>query len=93
MSSAHLGKRRRTAYLLAMIAYSLLDLSPIPQGSSPSAALANTLDLARHAEDWGYNRYWLAEHHNMKGIASAKLILPSAEIGPGHSEKLPLSCG
>src|SRR5579871_5957758 len=54
-----------------MIAYSLLDLSPIAQGSSPSAALANTLDLAQHAERWGYRRFWLAEHHNMAGIASA----------------------
>lgn len=51
--------------------YSLLDLSPIPEGHTAADALANTVDLARAAEDWGYHRYWLAEHHNMPGIASA----------------------
>ena len=50
-----------------MIPLSVLDLAPIPAGSSASQALANTLDLAQHAERWGYNRYWLAEHHNMAG--------------------------
>ena len=54
-----------------MIPFSVLDLAPVPQGSTPADALRNTLDLARHAEGWGYNRYWLAEHHNMTGIASA----------------------
>jgi luciferase family oxidoreductase group 1 len=54
-----------------MIPFSILDLSPIPEGATPSDALHNSLDLARHAEDWGYRRYWLAEHHNMSGIASA----------------------
>ena len=51
--------------------FSLLDLSPIPEGGSASDALGNTIDLARHAEASGYHRYWLAEHHNMPGIASA----------------------
>jgi len=51
--------------------FSVLDLAPIPMGSTPGDALRNTLDLARHAEALGYNRYWLAEHHNMVGIASA----------------------
>ena len=51
--------------------YSVLDLSPIPEGASPAVALGATLDLARHAEALGYHRYWLAEHHNMPGIASA----------------------
>ncbi len=54
-----------------MIPYSLLDLAPVPAGFTVADALNNTLDLARHAEDWGYHRYWLAEHHNMPGIASA----------------------
>jgi luciferase family oxidoreductase group 1 len=54
-----------------MIPLSVLDLSPIIQGSDAAAALRNTVDLARHAEEWGYRRYWLAEHHNMPGIASA----------------------
>ncbi|GEO14533.1 LLM class flavin-dependent oxidoreductase [Microvirga aerophila] len=51
--------------------FSVLDLALIPQGSAATDALRNTLDLAQHAERWGYNRYWLAEHHNMVGIASA----------------------
>lgn len=51
--------------------FSLLDLSPIPEGRTPADALANTVDLARAAEKAGYARYWLAEHHNMPGIASA----------------------
>ena len=51
--------------------FSLLDLSPIPEGHTAAEALANTAALARAAEGWGYHRYWLAEHHNMPGIASA----------------------
>jgi luciferase family oxidoreductase group 1 len=51
--------------------FSLLDLSPIPEGKSAADALANTVDLARAAERAGYHRYWLAEHHNMPAIASA----------------------
>ncbi|MHC5655738.1 LLM class flavin-dependent oxidoreductase [Stappia sp. ICDLI1TA098] len=51
--------------------YSLLDLSPVPEGKTAGDALANTIDLARKAEVAGYHRYWLAEHHNMPGIASA----------------------
>lgn len=54
-----------------MIPYSLLDLSPVPEGVSTAQALRNTLDLAPHAEALGYDRYWLAEHHGMVGIASA----------------------
>jgi len=51
--------------------FSLLDLSPVPEGGTATEALANTVDLARAAETAGYHRYWLAEHHNMPGIASA----------------------
>ena len=54
-----------------MIPYSLLDLAPVPEGAEISEALANTLDLAPHAEELGFKRYWLAEHHNMPGISSA----------------------
>ncbi|WP_289033336.1 LLM class flavin-dependent oxidoreductase [uncultured Roseibium sp.] len=54
-----------------MIPFSLLDLSPVPAGHSVREALANTKDLAQHAEQLGYKRYWMAEHHNMRGIASA----------------------
>lgn len=51
--------------------FSLLDLSPIAEGKTAADALAGTVDLARAAEGFGYHRYWLAEHHNMPGIASA----------------------
>jgi luciferase family oxidoreductase group 1 len=54
-----------------MIPYSILDLAPVCEGSDASQAFRNTLDLAQRAEIWGYQRYWLAEHHNMPGIASA----------------------
>src|SRR5690606_11256997 len=54
-----------------MMPFSVLDLAPIPEGASPAEALRNTVDLAQHAEQWGYHRFWLAEHHNMPGIASA----------------------
>ncbi len=54
-----------------MAILSVLDLAPVPQGSSPADALHNALDLAQHAERLGYRRYWVAEHHNMVGIASA----------------------
>ncbi|WP_185907895.1 LLM class flavin-dependent oxidoreductase [Psychrobacillus soli] len=56
---------------LDQIKYSVLDLAPITLGSSPSEAFLNTKDLAQHAEKWGYNRVWLAEHHGMPGIASS----------------------
>ena len=54
-----------------MIPFSILDLSPIVEGSDAAQALRNTIDLARHAEAWGYTRYWLAEHHNIPSVASA----------------------
>lgn len=50
---------------------SVLDLSPVPSGTTSAAALRNTLDLARHADDLGLTRYWLAEHHNAGGVASS----------------------
>ncbi len=53
------------------IPLSVLDLAPVLEGSDATASFRNTLDLAQHAERWGYQRYWLAEHHNMPGIASA----------------------
>lgn len=56
---------------VAQIPFSVLDLSPIPQGQTASDAFRNSADLARHAERLGYQRYWMAEHHNMPGIASA----------------------
>ncbi len=54
-----------------MIPFSILDLSPIVEGGDAAQALKNTIDLAQHAERWGYHRYWLAEHHNIPSVASA----------------------
>jgi luciferase family oxidoreductase group 1 len=54
-----------------MIFHSVLDLAPIAQGSNVAQSFRNMVDLAQHAERWGYHRYWLAEHHNIPGIASA----------------------
>ncbi len=54
-----------------MIPFSILDLSPIVEGGDAAQALRNTIDLAQHAEQWGYQRYWLAEHHNIPSVASA----------------------
>ncbi|PTY06527.1 LLM class flavin-dependent oxidoreductase [Opitutaceae bacterium EW11] len=68
-----------------MVPFSVLDLSPIPQGSTAAQALRNTLDLAQHAERWGYRRYWLAEHHNMPGIASAATAVVIAHVAGGTS--------
>lgn len=62
---------------------SILDLSPICAGSTAAQSLANTLDLAQHAERWGYRRYWLAEHHNMPGIASAATAVVIGHVAAG----------
>src|SRR5450432_2250519 len=51
--------------------FSVLDLAPVREGGSIAEAFRNTLDLAQHAERWGFTRFWIAEHHNMPGIASA----------------------
>jgi len=68
-----------------MAEFSILDLSPIPEGSDAAAALRNSVDLARHAERWGYRRYWVAEHHNMPGIASAATSIVIGHIAAGTS--------
>ena len=68
-----------------MIPYSALDLSPICEGGSAAQSLANSLDLARHAEALGYTRYWLAEHHNMPGIASSATAVVIGHIAGGTS--------
>src|SRR5260370_18225023 len=68
-----------------MIPFSVLDLSPVAEGSDAATALRNTLDLARHAERWGYHRYWLAEHHNMTGIASAATAIIINHVAAGPS--------
>ncbi|MGH8085454.1 MAG: LLM class flavin-dependent oxidoreductase [Lysobacter sp.] len=68
-----------------MVPYSLLDLAPVTDGSDIRQAFANTLDLARHAERLGYRRYWLAEHHNMPGIASAATSVLIGHVAGGTS--------
>ena len=66
-----------------MIPLSILDLAPIVEGGTAEQSFHHTLDLARHAERWGYNRFWLAEHHNMPGIASAATAVLLAFVGAG----------
>ena len=68
-----------------MIPLSVLDLSPIVAGGDARRALLNTLDLARHAERWGYRRFWVAEHHNMVGIASAATAVVIGHVAAGTS--------
>jgi luciferase family oxidoreductase group 1 len=63
----------------------VLDLAPIVEGSDAGQALRNSLDLARHAERWGCHRFWLAEHHNMPGIASAATAVAIAHVAAGTS--------
>ena len=66
-----------------MLRLSVLDLAPITQGSDAATALRNTLDLARHAERLGFHRYWVAEHHNMPGIASAATAVVIGHVAAG----------
>jgi luciferase family oxidoreductase group 1 len=68
-----------------MTAFSILDLAPVPEGSTPADALRRGLDLAQHAERWGYRRYWVAEHHNMIGIASAATAVVIGYVAGGTS--------
>jgi luciferase family oxidoreductase group 1 len=63
--------------------FSILDLSPVAEGATVADALVNTLDLAQHAEQLGYHRYWLAEHHNMPGIASAATAVVIGHVAAG----------
>ncbi len=66
-----------------MVPLSVLDLSPITEGSDAGQALRNSLDLARHVEALGYRRYWMAEHHNLPGIASAATAVALAHVAAG----------
>src|SRR3954466_544794 len=66
-----------------MTALSILDLAPIVERGDAATALRNTLDLARHAEGWGYRRIWLAEHHNMPGVASAATAVVIGHVAAG----------
>src|SRR5215470_7765356 len=68
-----------------MVPLSVLDLSPIVEGGDAAQSLCNSLDLARHTERLGYRRYWLAEHHNSAGIASAATAVIIAHVAAGTS--------
>ena len=68
-----------------MTPFSILDLAPIVEGGSAAQAFRHSLDLAQHAERWGYHRYWLAEHHNMPAVASAATSIVIAHIAGGTS--------
>ena len=70
---------------LPMVPLSILDLAPIPEGGDAGLALRHSLDLAQHAERWGYNRFWLAEHHSMPGIGSAATSVVMAHVAGGTS--------
>ena len=69
--------------LAAMVPFSVLDLAPIAQGGTAADALSHARDLARHAEAFGYKRFWMAEHHSMPGIASAATAVALAYVGAG----------
>src|SRR6202790_319739 len=68
-----------------MVPLSILDLSPIVESGDAGQSLRNSLDLARHVEALGYPRYWMAEHHNLPGIASAATAVALAHVGAGTS--------
>src|ERR1700704_2800764 len=68
-----------------MIPFSVLDLSPILEGSDAAQSFRNTLSLAQNAESLGYQRYWLAEHHSMPGIASAATAVVIGHVAGGTS--------
>jgi luciferase family oxidoreductase group 1 len=70
---------------VAPVALSVLDLAPIPEGGDAALAFRRSLDLARHAERWGYRRFWLAEHHNIPGVASAATAVVIAHVAAGTS--------
>ncbi|EKE73751.1 LLM class flavin-dependent oxidoreductase [Gallaecimonas xiamenensis] len=78
--------------LLADIPFSLLELAPVRQGSTVAATLAHSLDYARQAERLGFNRFWLAEHHNMEGIASAATAVLIGHIA-GGTERIRVGSG
>jgi luciferase family oxidoreductase group 1 len=83
LRSLNRGSDRRITYDCWMVPLSVLDLAPITRGGDAATALRNTLDLARHAERLGFTRFWLAEHHNMPGIASAATAVVIGHVAAG----------
>ena len=69
-----------------MTKFSVLDLAPVREGGTPGDALRNSLDLAQHVEAAGYGRFWLAEHHNMVGIASAATSVAIGYVAGGTKQ-------
>jgi luciferase family oxidoreductase group 1 len=84
-SFAETPPRKTVMKSLPETPYSVLDLSPIRRGGSAAESFRNSLDLARHAERWGYTRYWVAEHHNLPGVASAATSVVIGHIAGGTS--------
>src|ERR1700758_2622211 len=72
--------------------FSVLDLAPIVEGGDAGQAFRNSLDLAQHAEKWGYHRFWLAEHHNMPGIASSATSVVIGYVAAG-TKKIRVGAG
>ena len=75
-----------------LMRYSILDLAPVVEGQTPHDALRNAADLAQKAESWGYHRYWLAEHHNMPGIASAATAVVVGHVA-AHTKTIRVGAG
>ena len=70
---------------LSGVPISVLDLVPIVEGGTAAQAFTNAIDLARHAERWGYHRYWVAEHHNIPGVASAATAVVIGQVAAATS--------
>jgi luciferase family oxidoreductase group 1 len=75
-----------------MLPYSVLDLAPVSEGSTVADALRNNVDLARHAEGWGYHRLWLAEHHNISSVASAATSVLIGQVA-AHTKSIRVGAG
>src|SRR5687768_12931266 len=80
------SRLRANLEIMQMPPLSVLDLAFVPDGGTPATALTNSLDLARHVERLGYRRFWLAEHHNMVGIASAATSVVIGHVAGGTSK-------
>lgn len=78
--------------LLNTIPFSVLDLATVIEGKTPADTFKNSLDLAQHVENWGYNRYWLAEHHNMISVASSATSVVIGHIA-GGTKKIRVGSG
>lgn len=78
--------------VLASVPFSVLDLAPIVQGGTAAQAFRNTVDLARHVEGWGYRRFWLAEHHNITGVASSATAVLIGHVA-AHTSTLRVGSG